>query len=162
MLQNNIYQEIVCKIDPDLTELTSESILCWFLGKFKNYKMPSEIFWPLKSTYYPDYLTLAWKLRWAWLLSTVFCRLWWFQLVNCMYIADLYVFMQIYVLKFYPCHLYIDKTLWLVKLLLNIFFAKIMSGNLKPTEIFWVKKYNWVVKMNLDIYCENPQLHINS
>ena len=101
-----MYHEIVCKIDPDLTEITSESILFWFLGKFKNYKMPSEIFWPLKNTYYPDYLTLAWKLRWAWLLSTVFCRLWWFQLVNCMYLADLYVFMQIYVLKFYPCHLY--------------------------------------------------------
>ena len=115
--------------------------------------MPSEMFWPL-STYYPDYLTLAWKLRWAWLLSTVFCRLWWFQLVNCMYLADLYVFMQIYVLKFYPCHLYIiDKTFWLVKLLLNIiYFAKIMSQAIfDHPKIFCVKKYNWVVKMNLDI-----------
>ena len=115
--------------------------------------MPSEIFWPL-STYYPDYLTLAWKLRWAWLLLTVFCRLWWFQLVNCMYLADLYVLMQIYVLKFYPCHLYIDKTLWLVKLLLKIFFLceNCKSGNFSPTKISWVRKYNWVVKMNLDTY----------
>ena len=48
----------------------------------------------------------------------------------------------------------------------HIFFLceNYKSGNLKPTKIFWVKKYNWVVKMNLDILLhmyvfENPHLN---